>query len=515
MRPLVPNSFSKGSFTMSDVLDYSDRIGRRTQPVGIARFLAMAAGAAISMYFVIVAFCIYWLAFLPAAAMAWLVPERILKKLALPLLIVSAIAAAALTQTIATFFPDYSSPRDILLELALWCGVGIFARSYLAYTALPPTFDELKADIASRWPERWFAANLNNPLDAAFTRLFIGNAVAMIPVTVLLILPSTLNYFVVALWTAALLLVLFPQDLIEHSHMHNRIFTPRIGASPRVKRVLSTCQWIFEYPVTLLTIRMPEFYRIQHVYIHHVEDNGPDDTQSTMTYDRTSFLDYSRHALVQGLDLLTGCLVIPYLMRKNKKRQIKELLKGMAIFYALVVAIAVINPIAAGLVVVSRMLGGQILSFFAFFQHGLIDPHDVLNVHGNTINYEGDEHGHLGADFHVEHHLKPARHWSVYRDEARKETSAHEHGHRAMVVDKGYYSPLGMMRALWTRDFAGVATRAHVSGLADEPTAIARHVEERTRPIGDIELTGWMGYLDRCLGQVMGKALPTDLRVGP
>ena len=35
------------------------------------------------------------------------------------------------------------------------------------------------------------------------------------------------------------------------------------------------------------------------------------------------------------------------------------------------------NPIAAGLVVASRLVGGQILSFFAFFQHGLIDPNDV------------------------------------------------------------------------------------------------------------------------------------------
>ena len=73
-----------------------------------------------------------------------------------------------------------------------------------------------------------------------------------------------------------------------------------------MKRVLAACQWLFEYPVTLLTIRVPEFYRIQHVYVHHVEGNGPDDTQSTMAYDRTSFLDFSRHALLQGLDLMTG-----------------------------------------------------------------------------------------------------------------------------------------------------------------------------------------------------------------
>jgi hypothetical protein len=504
---------------MKDLVDYSDRVGRSIVPEttrsSLGKAIATAAGAAVSIYFVIVAFCIYWLAYLPAAAVTRLVPARLLERFALPLLVLTAIAAAALTQTIDGFFPDYSNPLDILAELALWCGVGVFARCYLAYTKQPATFDDVKASIATRWPDRWFAANLHNPLDAAFTRIVIGNAIAMVPVTVLLLLPASLNYLVVALWSAALLLVLFPQELIEHTHMHNRIFTPRIGSTPRVKRILAVCQWIFEYPVTLLTIRIPEFYRIQHVYIHHVEGNGPDDTQSTMAFDRTSFLDYSRHALLQGLDLLTGCLVIPYLRRKGKNRQIRELLQGLAVFYAIVAIVAVFNPIAAGLIVASRLLGGQILSFFAFFQHGLIDARDVKDVHGNTVNYDGDEHGHLGADFHVEHHLKPARHWSTYSDAARKETEAHEEGHRAIVIDKSFYSPLGMIRALWKRDYLGVATVAQVRGFGSDTGKIAAEIWERTRPIGQAERTGYMATLDRWLGQLMGRALPTDLRVGP
>lgn len=504
---------------MTDLVDYSDRIGQRVAPVrtgnAAAKAIATAAGAAVSIYFVIVAFCIYWLAILPAAAVSWIIPRRLLERFALPLLVLSSIAAAMLTQTIDGFFPDYSAPREILLELALWCGVGVFARCYLVYTRHAATFQEVNASIQTRWPDRWFAANLHNPFDAAFTRIFIGNAIAMVPVTILLLVPSTLNYLVVALWSAALLLVLFAQELIEHTHMHNRVFTPRIGATPRARRVLAICQWLFEYPVTLLTIRIPEFYRIQHVYIHHVEDNGPDDTQSTMAYDRTSFLDYSRHALLQGLDLLTGYLVIPYLRRKGKHRQIRELARGMALFYGLVAIVATFNPIAAGLILFSRLLGGQILSFFAFFQHGLIDARDVTDVYGNTINYEGDEHGHLGSDFHVEHHLKPARHWSTYRDAYRQESEARDEGHRAFVLDKGIYSPLGMMRALWTRDYLGVAAAARMRGMETEPEAIAAQVRERTRPIGETERTGFIAAADRWLGQAMGRALPTDLRVGP
>ena len=113
------------------------------------------------------------------------------------------------------------------------------------------------------------------------------------------------------------------------------------------------------------------------------------------------------------------------------------------------------------------------LSFFAFFQHGLIDPRDVTDVHGNTINYHGHEHGHLGADFHVEHHLKPARHWSTYPRKLPRRRPRTRQGHRALVVDKGFYSPLGMMRALWTRDYAGVAARADMRGTGGDAGALA------------------------------------------
>ena len=83
-----------------------------------------------------------------------------------------------------------------------------------------------------------------------------------------------------------------------------------------------------------------------------------------------------------------------------------------------------------------------------------------------------------------------------------------------MVVDKGFYSPLGMMRALWTRDYAGVAARARLRGIGD-PAALARHIDERTRPIGEVERTGAMAVADRWLGMAMGWALPVDRRVGP
>ena len=75
----------------------------------------------------------------------------------------------------------------------------------------------------------------------------------------------------------------FPYEITDHINIHNRIFNPkaRCVATQR-RRILEACHIYFDKVLTLLSARVPDYYRIQHVYVHHVEENGPDDTQSTM-----------------------------------------------------------------------------------------------------------------------------------------------------------------------------------------------------------------------------------------
>ena len=101
-------------------------------------------------------------------------------------------------------------------------------------------------------------------------------------------MPRTINYFVIVAFSVTLLLSQFPQETLDHTNIHTRVFSPKIGASPRIKALLSTLQFYFEYVFSVLTSRAPGFYRVQHVYVHHVEANGPLDTQTTLPYDRTS-----------------------------------------------------------------------------------------------------------------------------------------------------------------------------------------------------------------------------------
>jgi hypothetical protein len=230
-----------------------------------------------------------------------------------------------------------------------------------------------------------------------------------------------------------------------------------------------------------------------------------------MAYDRTSFFDFSRHAFWQGLDLVTGFAVIPYLRRRKKNRQLREFVRGMAIWYVFIIAVTIINPLTGLLIHVSRFLGGNILTLVAFFQHGVIDARDVHAVHGNTLDYSGPEHGSLGDDYHVEHHLKPARHWSKYHEDFKRE-SGNDGGHKAFVLDKELFTPIAFVGALWRRDFHTVARYARLQAADGDPSKLEDIARERVRPIGEIERTGWAAQLDSVTGAVMAWMMLTSFR---
>jgi hypothetical protein len=472
-----------------------------------------AFASVLSGYFILAAGSLYWLVAVAGALGAKIFPRTLIKRQPLAWLIVSMGFTATLTQTVQGFFPDYSNPREILLEISLWLSLGLLARAYLLYTEYAHTFDGLRTSIARRPLEHWLASVLHHPLDAVFARVWVANSVLMIPLTTLLVLPNTINYFVIVAYSTTLLLGQFPQDVLEHTNIHTRVFSPKIGTSPRIKALLKTLQFYLEYILGLLTSRVPGFYRVQHVYVHHVEDNGPLDTQTTQPYDRTSFFDFSRHAFWQGVDLVTGCLLIGYLAKKGKTRQIREVVRGLSIWYAALLAVALFNPLAAMYLFVSRFLGGAFITLVTFYQHGLVDPNEVHEVHANTIDYAGSEHGNLGFDYHVEHHLRPARHWSQYYEEFAR-ASEKDAGHPAIVMQKDQFGPLALVAALWRKDYPAIARYARLHDVPeDDAEELARIVRERARPIGAPERSGISADIDAVVSRVMAVALPKSFAV--
>ena len=221
--------------------------------VSRAAFTALAG--MLSTYFVIAAWSLYWLTAGAGALLSKVIPRSLIERAPLAWLGASSLLMGAATQTIPGFFPNYANPIEIACEIGLWLSIGLFARCYLVYTDYPATFEGLKQSIAGRALDRWISGLLHHPIDAIFTRIWVANSIAIIPMTILLVLPGTVNYFVMAAYGVALLLLQFPHDLIDHVNIHTRVFQPKIGASPRVKRLLKALQFYFEY--VLVRARRP------------------------------------------------------------------------------------------------------------------------------------------------------------------------------------------------------------------------------------------------------------------
>lgn len=456
---------------------------------------------------------LYWLTAGAGALLAKVLPRSLIERAPLPWLAGSSLLVAASTQMVPGFFPDYSQPGEIAAEVGMWLALGLFARCYLVYTDYPATFEGLHASIESRPLEGFIAQHLNHPIDAIFTRIWVGNSLALIPLTALVIWPSTVNYLVIVALSTAMLLSQFPHEIIDHTNIHTRVFQPKIGSSRRVKAALRGLQIYFETVLSMLVARTPYFYFAQHVFVHHYEGNGQNNSQSTEPYDRTSFLDFARHAFRQGVHLVTGISICRYLWAKGKSRAARDLLLGLGAWYAIIVVVGWFNPIGAGFLFISRFLGGNVQSLVAFWQHGLVDPKESANTYANTIDFAGAQHGNLGNDYHVEHHDQPGRHWSKYYELYAKREHQ-DGGHPAVVFHKDAFAPLAFVAALWRKDYVAIAHAAHIHGLDGASEAeIAAEIRERTQPIGAQTRQGFPAWADGIWSRLMAFAMPVRFHV--
>ena len=99
-----------------------------------------AFASVLSGYFILAAGSLYWLvAAAGALGAAQIFPRSLVKRQPLVWLIASTILTASLTQTVPGFFPDYSNPREVLIEIGFWLSLGLLARAYLLYTECADT----------------------------------------------------------------------------------------------------------------------------------------------------------------------------------------------------------------------------------------------------------------------------------------------------------------------------------------------------------------------------------------
>jgi len=155
-------------------------------------------------------------------------------------------------------------------------------------------------------------------------------------------------------------------------------------------------------------------YRIQHVIMHHIENNHDWDASSTEFYHRGSFVNFVaywfRFAVLLWIDL-------PYFTLRTKRyNSCKDLAIGISTYVLVVFALARFVSLGATVWVfgVPYIIAFTVMPFGNFAQHIFVDPKNPESNYGLTYNCMDVKGNQLTFNdgYHVLHHLNAMTHWS-------------------------------------------------------------------------------------------------------
>lgn len=364
-----------------------------------------------------------------------------------------------------------------LVALLAW------SRATAALLTLPSSLAEIREAGERRWPERWFARHLADPHDTILVRTALHLSVVAIPPFLLLLLERQLSPYALVFLAAGYLVAADHMEALDHINIHRRLLRGGQQRGP-ARWVLAAGAFYLEQVLPMMCLRMPGWYRIQHLYMHHAENSGLLDNQSTNRYP-TGYIGFCLSALDFAVSLLLPVDLFLYLLRRRKLPAARQLVAAVVRHYAVLGAIAWVHPaFALSFLLLRASVGGVTSTIYFYLWHGLVLRGDASSVFDNTIDVvdRSVDHAFLGENYHVEHHLHPSRHWSQMASDFERHTEARTRAATPVFVlrDSGQASELryAIFAALWTEDRTRLgpllADPATLTALAERPARQGR-----------------------------------------
>jgi hypothetical protein len=371
---------------------------------------------------------------------------------------------------------------------------------------VPGSTNEITEGLGELPFYKWFAMRLRNPSDIVWVKTIFILTILVVPAFIGILSRNLFGVYTLLLYGVIWWAGSSALSMLEHANSHRHVFRAKKKMSKLDRIILIALTFYTEFLLVFMFARVPKWYEVQHVYVHHQEDNGEKDTQSTLKYDRSSFIDFALCANRFALSGFFSFDVITYLVKKNRTGPLADLLLGMSAFYIILGAISFWNWHFAVTILAFRYCS-QIMATLGFFhEHGMVDAIDPQNIYRNSLHFVSttNSHASLGDDAHIEHHLHMGRHWTHYMTDVNNNLNRYSDEGALGYIDCAngvceYY------KLIWRKDYATLAQHFIVFG--NETTSkeqIATLLWERTRPANSRQRQSAFEHLDNVLGRVMG-----------
>jgi fatty acid desaturase len=167
----------------------------------------------------------------------------------------------------------------------------------------------------------------------------------------------------------------------------------------------------FEFFLGFFYGNIPELGRTAHVCLHHRENAGFDDTRKTMSYDRTSRVDFLLY-LSDNMWTVLGLAPYFYFRAHGDEKNRRRMLRGMALYYAYFAAIFLYDwRIGLLYVLVPMLCMNFINAITAWVQHAFCDPEHPDDYFANSVTVM-DEVNFMNEGYHLCHHHRSSLHWT-------------------------------------------------------------------------------------------------------
>ena len=182
------------------------------------------------------------------------------------------------------------------------------------------------------------------------------------------------------------------KENIEHLASHDAGRIVRLENAERVQDYLYVfLNFLRKYIVWPLQLWSPNYYYATHTGIHHAEDNGPADFQSTLRFDQTSFVDFVKAVTWYSLFInIIPIDIIRYFRALKRKKFLNIFLRGYVLGFSFFALVTWIHPVLGFILFTMHVFSGLRSYLFVMRWHGFHDatrPYSVEASNNSPLHY--------------------------------------------------------------------------------------------------------------------------------